>query len=339
MKSIAGIVWGFALALASAVSFAEGTDELWEMTMSMESEGMSMPGMTNKVCQKKGANQEVRSPPLEKDCKMTDSKRSGNKSTFSFMCDGKEGKYSGTGETETLGKDAYRGKMKSSGVREGEKFDMTMTFAGKRVGNCTWEDPGKQMKEMQAQSNAAIAKECDKLIAELEHMMFFGGEGLPPEMLFCKERKADFCANTAKVLKTARDATGYSAMNRKYSNWREAAKACGTDPASISGPVCKSAIAKKEWTFLRSNCETESAALHKAHCAGRTYDTVDAAYRELCVQLGGLSYTAEQPDASKAKAQGGGEAAKPQAAQEAAPPKTTDKLKEGADKLKKFLKF
>lgn len=323
--------------LASPVAFGQGTDELWEMTMSMESEGMSMPAMTQKICQKKGSTQEANTPPLEKDCKITESKRSGNKQIFSFVCDGKDGKYGGSGETETLGKDAYRGKMKSSGVREGEKFDMSTAFSGKRAGNCTWEDPGKQVKEAQAQSNAMIAKECDKQIATLEPMMVFGAKDVPPEMMMCKDRKTDFCANAAKVAKTMRDAAGFKAAASKHEHWREAMTACGTDPAGISGPICKGAIDKKDWSFVAAYCKTESAALRSAHCAGRTYTSVDANYRELCAQIGGLSegraYTSDAPSADKAKPASADKPAEP------AKPTAKDKLKEGADKLKKFLKF
>jgi Protein of unknown function (DUF3617) len=325
------------LTLAPSVCFSQGTDELWETTMTMESEGMSMPAMTQKICKKKGSGQESDSLPLEKDCKVTDSKRSGNKYLYKFACDGKDGKYSGSGETETLGKDAYRGKMKSSGVREGEAFDMSTTFSGKRAGNCTWEDPGKQVKEAQAQSNAMIAKECDKFVAELQPMMIFGGKDMPPDMLMCKDRRKDFCANASKVAKTMGNAAGLKAAAGKYEHWREAMTACGTDPATISGPVCKDMVGKKDWAFVNTYCTTESAELRKAHCAGRDYTTVDANYREMCAQLGGLSegrsYTSSAPSAENAKP---ATAAKPA---EPAKPTTKDKLKEGTDKLKKFLKF
>jgi hypothetical protein len=243
--------------------------------------------------QKKGATEDEKLP-IDKGLQVLDSNTAVTRPP-NFVCDGKDGKYSGSGETEQIGKDAYRGKMKSSGVRQGEKFDMSMEFSGKRVGTCTWEDPGKQAKAMQAESAAMIAKECDKAIAELEPMMVFGGQGLPPEAIMCKERKADFCANASKVAQKMRDPAGFSEANGKYNNWREAMKACGTDPAGISGPVCKSALDKKDWTFMTSHCSAETAALRKAHCDGRTYDTVEASYKEACSQLGGLSYTAKRP--------------------------------------------
>ncbi len=332
MKARRAIFAVMGVLLGAAVACAQGTDELWEMSMSVEMEGMSMPAMNQKVCQKKGENQESRTPPVEKDCKMIDSKRSGNKQTFKFACDGKDGKYTIAGETEQLGKDAYRGKMQSSGVRDGEKFNMSTAFSGKRVGNCTWEDPQKQIAQMQGQHAALMAKECDKMILDMQPLMFFGSKDYPQDALICKDRKADFCANAKKVAQTMRDPAGFTAASNKHESWREAMKACSIDPESISGPVCKSAVDRKDWDFVNRQCKTEATALRKAHCTGRTYTTVDAAYRELCVGLGGLSYTADEPSADKAKPAA---AEKPKSSGDAA----KDKFKEGTDKLKKFLKF
>jgi Protein of unknown function (DUF3617) len=336
MDSMLKVVMACLLAGATHLAWAQqGPDELWEISMSMEMEGMSMPAMNQKNCQKKGENPESRTPPVEKDCKMIDSRRSGNKQMFKYACDGKDGKYTITGETEQLGKDAYRGKMQSSGVREGEKFDMSTAFSGKRVGNCTWEDPAKKTNDMmaqqQAQMNAMMAKECNAQLEKLEPMMFFGGAGLPPESVLCKDRKAEFCASAKKVAQTMRDPAGFRTMSDKHQNWREAMAACGTNPESVSAAVCKPGVDKKDWEFVARYCKTESAALRKAHCEGRTYSSVDDAYREMCVKTGGLAYTADKPVAEKAKPQSAGETAKPAT--------TTDKLKDGAGKLKKFLKF
>jgi len=320
------------IALVSPAAFGQGTDELWETSMSMQMEGMTMPAMTQKTCKKKGSTEE-NAAPLEKDCKVTDSKRSGNKQTFSFVCDGKDGKYSGSGETETLGKDSYRGKMNMKGVRDGEKFDMGTAFSGKRVGNCTWEDPGKQVKEIQAQSNAMLAKECDKQIGELEPMMFFGGEGVPPESLMCKDRKADFCANASKVAQKMRDPAQFTTLAGKHRNWREAMKSCGTDPTAVSAPACKAAVDKKEWPFVSDNCPVEGRAIAQQNCTGMDYTAVMASpYREVCQKYGSDLAKKKVAD-DKAKSD---PAAKPAAESK---PSVGDTVKEGANKLKKLLKF
>jgi hypothetical protein len=324
------------VAFSSQAAFGEGPDDLWEMTMSMQSEGMTMPAMTQKICKKKGAA-EADNAPLEKDCKVTDSKRSGAKYTFSFVCDGKDGKYTGSGETETLGKDAYRGKMKSSGVRAGEKFDMSTAFTGKRVGTCTWEDTGKQaekqVKDMQAQSNAMIAKECDEQIESLQPMMIFGGANMPEESLFCKDRKADFCARATKVAQQMRDLAGFAEANRKYPEWRNAMKACGTDPATVIAPLCKPAVDKKDWTFVSDNCPVEGRAIAQQNCAGLDYTAAAGSpYHEICHKYG-ADLAKKKVAGDKAKSES---AAKPAAESK---PGVSDTVKEGAKSLKKLLKF
>ena len=87
----------------------------------------------------------------------------------------------------------------------------------------------------------------------------------------------------------------------------------------------------------------------------RVHDTVAKPYVDMCSALGGLSYSSEPTDASKAQPGGQGAAAasssgtsgqaagnagadgKPAEPQKK--PGTTEKIKETTDKLKKFLKF
>jgi hypothetical protein len=304
----------------------QGPDELWETTMSMESDGMKMPAMTQSVCTPKGARQDQRM--MDKNCRTLESKQVGKKFIFKFACEEGADKWTGTGEMEDLGANAYRGKMAASGVREGEAFKMNMEMSGKKIGGCTYEDPQKKANEMMAQHNAMLAKECDKMIAELEPAMFFGMEGLPPEALICKDRKAEFCASVTKVTAGMREPKGFLAVQDKHGEkWRAAAQACGTDPMTISAPVCGNAVSATDWSFVARYCTAEAAALRKENCVGHTYSTVSASARDMCAALGGLSYTASAPSASKA------------APQDAPAESVGDKLKKGADKLKKFLKF
>jgi len=326
------------LAAPAAVLAQQGQDELWDTSMSMESDGMKMPAMNQQVCTKKGSREGRMQ--MDKNCKILDSKQTGSKYTFKFACEEEKGSYTGTGEMEDLGKDAYRGKMAASGTREGEKFNMKMEMSGKKVGNCTWEDPSKKVAAIQAQQNAMMAKECDKQIAEMEAAAFFPTEGMPPEMMFCKDRKADFCANVGKVTQGMRDRASYEAAMDKYRDKLErGTKACNIDLAALRGPVCKTAVDQKDWQWLNRYCPVEAGALRKAHCAGRTYSNVERQYADMCSMLGGLSYTAIGADASKAKSGGSAAATEAKPADPAKKPSTTEKVKETTEKLKKFLKF
>ncbi len=68
-------------------------------------------------------------------CKVTDIKKSGNKTAWKMRCnnDGQNQKMSGRGEI-THDKGSYQGKTHMSGTTDGEKFDMTSTYRGKRIG-------------------------------------------------------------------------------------------------------------------------------------------------------------------------------------------------------------
>lgn len=320
-RSVAPALALFGLLVVPAAHAQQGPDELWETTLSMESDGMKMPAMTQSVCTPKGARQEERM--MDKNCRTLESKQVGKKFIFKFACEEGADKWTGTGEMEDLGASAYRGKMAASGVRDGEPFNMTMEMSGKKLGGCTYEDPQKKANEMLAQHNAMLAKECDRMIADLEPAMFFGAEGLPPEALLCKDRKTEFCAQVGKVTAGMREPKGFLAVQDQYGEkWRRAAQACGTDPATVSAPVCGNAVSSKDWNFVGRYCTSEASALRKEHCLGRTFDTVSAGARDMCAALGGLAYSASASAPQDAPAESVG-----------------DKLKKGADKLKKFLKF
>lgn len=329
MKTIILAAIAAALSSAGTAAFADGTDELWEITMKMEMAGMpGMPERTSKVCQKKGGPDPTKMTDKDSDCQTTDKKQSGNKASWKFSCT-KPNAMTGSGEV-TYGDGSYQGVMKM----KSDKMDVVQTFSGKRVGTCTYEDPGKKVEQMQSQSKAAIAKECDKQIEKLEPMMFFGGSNLPESALLCKDRKADFCASASKVAQSMKDPAGYSAGNTKYPHWRDAMTACGTDPATVSGPVCKAAVDKKDWPFVSGNCPDEGRAVALKNCTGMDYTAVmSSPYREICQKYGADL-------AKKSTAED-----KAQAASAAAPAPKSDKdraidaAKEGASKLKSLLKF
>lgn len=317
---------------------AQGTDEQWEVTMSMEMAGMpSMPAMTMKVCKPKDKGEESLIP-TEKDCKVLEQKRSGSKFSFRIQCDRKGETMIGTGETEYINKDSYRGTLRMTGTADGQKMDLKQSYTGKRAGTCSAEAQKKELDSkiaaIQAQGNEAIAKICNDGMGSMQPMLFIGDGAI------CKDRKNEFCSAATKAGQDLRDPAAWPRYEKK--TWREAVKACGGDDAAVVRDACKSAGGKREHLmFIAGNCKDEASALRKANCDGRTYTSVDAAYRDFCGATGGLSYTAVAPDAKAAQPA----AAQTPAAQPAAPPAdnkpktTTDKLKEGADKLKKFLKF
>jgi Protein of unknown function (DUF3617) len=287
----------------------------------------AMPARTSQVCRPKGDRDPSKTGPKERDsdCKVVDSKQSGNRSTWKMVCT-KPHAMTVLGDVTYSG-DSYQGTMKVTGG----DMDMTQNISGKKVGSCTYENPAKKVEAMQAQGKAAIAKECDKQIDGLRPMMIFGGANLPEESLLCKDRKADFCARSATVAQQMKDPAAFSDANRKYPEWREAMKACGTDPATVSAPVCKAAVDKKDWPFVSENCPVEGRAVAQQNCTGMDYTAMlSSPYKEVC-QKYGADLAKKKVAAEKAPA------ATP--APKSDKDKAVDTVKEGANKLKSLLKF
>ena len=109
--------------------------ELWEVTVKMEMPGMpmAMPAQTHRLCLAKQANDE-QYVPRNPDCKVTESRRTGNTQRFRMACAGKD-PMSVEGEIAHQ-KDAYSGRSRMTGKMEGHDMEMTQTFSGRKVGDC-----------------------------------------------------------------------------------------------------------------------------------------------------------------------------------------------------------
>jgi len=120
---------------APQATLGQGKDDLWEVTTKMEMPGMpmAMPPQTNRYCIAKGGKDEDYVPKRE-NCRMLESKRTGNKVVYKMACTGKDA-MTVAGET-TFGNNAYDGKMMMSGKADGQSFEMSQTYSGKRVGDC-----------------------------------------------------------------------------------------------------------------------------------------------------------------------------------------------------------
>ena len=107
--------------------------EWWEVSSKMEMSGMpfAMPANISRICIAKGSEN---TPPMQgKECKMTDVKKSGNKTSWKVLCAGNSGVMNGSGEI-TGNKDSYHGTMRLSSISDGETMNMTTAYKGKRVG-------------------------------------------------------------------------------------------------------------------------------------------------------------------------------------------------------------
>ena len=121
---------------ASTAALAQGKDDLWEITTKMEMPGMpmAMPAQTQRLCIAKSGKDDDYIPKRE-GCRVQDSKRVGNKVSYRMVCTGKDS-MTVAGET-TFGTNRYDGKMAMSGKMDGQQVEMSQTYSGKRIGDCT----------------------------------------------------------------------------------------------------------------------------------------------------------------------------------------------------------
>jgi len=132
-RAIAPVFACLALAVA-APAVAQGKDELWEVSTKMNMPGMpmAMPAQVNRVCLGKNRKDEDLIPKQD-NCRVTDSKRTGNRLTYRMECSGSEPSVI-VGDL-TFGTNAYEGAMQMTMTRTNDT--MNMALAGRRVGECT----------------------------------------------------------------------------------------------------------------------------------------------------------------------------------------------------------
>lgn len=124
-------------ALAAAPALAQDKGDQYEVTVKMEIAGMPMvmPPRTTRLCVAKNAKDEAFVPRKEGDCSVTDSRKTGSTVTYRMQCTGKD---SLVGEGQiTYTADGYTGRMHMTGTGGGQPFDMTQTYTGRKVGECT----------------------------------------------------------------------------------------------------------------------------------------------------------------------------------------------------------
>jgi hypothetical protein len=310
--------------MVAAAQGQPGQDELWEVTGKIEMAGMpiQMPTHTQQVCKPKGAGRDEDLVPTERDCRVTDVKRSGNRMTFTMVCEGKN-PLTGTGDVESDA-NGYRGATRMKGTMDGQPVDMTQTFSARRVGTCTYEDPRKK-------HDAMMAEQCTRALDQMSAPMFI------TEQSPCKSQKAEFCSRVSSMAQGMRTPAGYRAGLQKRSDWSSLMSACGQDPSAVTREACAASVRAKQYDFTVQHCEAESKALAAQHCEGMDYTAaMSSEYAAICRQYAATrgvrpatpgSRPAGQPQPS----------AQPQAP--AQQPSAADALKEGADTLRRFLRW
>jgi hypothetical protein len=310
-----------------------GPDELWNMTTRMEMAGMPGQTFTNQVCMKKGQTQPDR-VSQDRNCKATDMRTVGNKTTWKVVCTGRDPM---TGEGEmTRTRDKMDGRMRMQGKSGNDTIDMTTVISGSLAGGCTWEDPGKAVAAYTAQANAMVVQQCKESMDKYLTVMFDGQGAM------CAAQKPEYCSRVTKLSQSMRKPAGYrSAMKSdglRGQGFDQAGQACGVDTAAVLGDACKSASGSRDWPFVADFCPAQAKAIAAEHCAGRKYTVaMSSEYRAVCQRYasgdtGESSAAAPSQPQSQAQSQ---QKAQPQDASGApAAPSATDMVKEGANKLR-----
>jgi hypothetical protein len=334
-------------ALCAAVAItplahAKGSDELWEMTFKMEMEGMpmSMPAQTSKVCMEAG-KAESAVPKGDSDCRMSNVKHSGSKTSFRMDCTQPE-KMTGTGEITRT-----RDRMSGTISLKGDETNMKQTFSGRRVGSCDAKTHTQaQFKEMKAQQMNPVAAQyrqaCAEGVEKLDPTIFdekpFMAEGMSEQdkaeirdMVSCDKVKPKFCAKAKEAGSTMRTAKGNARARAKYAKLEQALRLCRVDIAPIQAAACKDGVRSRDWQFVSDQCPAEAKDVAAANCVGRDYTEVMSKtpeeFRNLCSRHAPQRGMAAAPRSAPAETKAGEESA------------TGSAIKEGTNVLRKFLKF
>lgn len=299
-----------------------GPDELWEMTIKMEMEGMpmAMPAQTSQVCMKKG-RKEADHVPTSDECTMTDLKASGNRTTFSMVCRG-DPPMSGTGEV-TSTPTSTNGRITVRSTKRGEEMTMTQTFSSRKIGTCT-DTSEEYAAKMEADGKARLAKTCAEGIDLLQPALFDAKSA-------CAPQRKQFCDRAASVASEMREPAGHAAMRRKYPAHLQAAfQLCGQDYAAVTKAACGKGVETRNWNFIGGGaCDTDVRAHAPTYCNTGPNRSPDPQYFALCSRYVTITRGTATEGATPATA-------KPTAIAE--PPKP-DPVKQGVDAVRRLLPF
>ena len=291
------------LLIATSTAFSQAQPgHNWDITTSMEMEGMKLPGQKQQVCVPANAEGPDAMSGDDKRCKMSDMKSSPGRYSYKVTCpDG-----TGTGEMIYHNKDSYTSKMTITA--DGDT--MVIVSEGKRTGSCDAGKPNRQVAAAQAQTNAAMKQSCGAMADAL-----LPG-GLDQNKCAAKD-KQQLCnkLNTQEGYRLAseRQPSGEPMLDSGLLPAVE--KYCGVAAGSTLQRLCDEANRSEDLDFLGAQCPALAAPIAQRECAGRSYSTPPAEkYRSFC-----NSYARDMM-------QGGGDTS--------IVPKTQDVLKEGAKRLK-----
>jgi hypothetical protein len=296
--------------------------EYWEVTSKMEMPGMpfAMPATTQKVCIPKDGEKDPGKTSGDKDCKMTDVKTVGNKTTWKARCDRDGEVMTGVGE-QTTTSGAYQGKIKLSGKSEGQAMNMTMAYSGKRVGGSC--DTGEAERKFKAMAcDTSHYRNTADWISAADHFL---QKDSP-----CTEQRKQLCDKVRKD--TPRNVQAYNALqfhDQNSPSGISVARECKLNMAATTKSICKT-LNGKNYNSLSAHCPAEAKKYREVQrrkdCEGRSY-TAETRAADFKKCMSGQNDNEDSEDEAPARKSGKSSA------------KPADTVMDGAKKLKGMFGF
>jgi hypothetical protein len=274
--------------------------EYWEITVASDMAGM--PGMpsgatpfTIKQCMPNDRNYFLdKMNKQDKDCKLSNIKKSANKASFDISCNHDGEIMKGTGEF-TLHGDTEEGTSHMSGKVQGNDINITQKTKGKRIGgSCDTDTEAKemanangrmmaskaQMDTMMQNQNTAIGEGCANLEKNYEWLraphMFFGDQPM------CKSNTAKLCESLRKdVTKDVKVYENLITLDQQPGRPVSVTKECKVDIALATKSICKTPMDNGNYETLSRYCPAEAKTYReiqrRKNCEGRTYTGMPAA--------------------------------------------------------------
>lgn len=245
--------------LGAVGAYAAGTDELWEMTSSMEMPGMKMPGTKTTFCLAKGGQYKPESPK-ESNCQMLDMKTVGNTMQWKMRCTGKQA-MEGVGEMTRTADTMTQKTTMTMG-----KTTMTTVSNSKRIGTCDAAADKKKMEDF-------VASNMNKMCAsQLDSTYRSGGyEAKMPEMWTrpqqCAGSKPALCEKARGYVGNG----GYAEYTAYANSKGWVAAECGINLEARRLELCKRAVNEKQYAFVKDRCPIEAQAFadeYAKNCQG-----------------------------------------------------------------------
>ena len=271
--------------LVALPAWAQAPDkgEQWEITTRIEMAGMpaAMPASTTRMCIGKNAKDEV-PVPKQDNCRTTESRRTGNTLRYRMECTGKDAMV-GEGEITYAG-DSYTGRMHMTGKSGGDAFDMTQTFTGRKLGECTG-TVQQQAKAAQAQAATQVAESCAQANDKLMWQLVFEPGAL------CAGQQAQFCERVSRYAQEWREPKAYAAYRQQgVGDPTEAFARCGQDFGSVAKVACARGVETRDWAFVSGGtCDADVRVVGEANCKGRAFTGMDRNLVPLCSRYATLT--------------------------------------------------